>query len=102
MRHNACLPCNRILLYLTYEVHKIETYCIYNVMCAADQSTLYDSAHLQNILLLQVRLVTDKSTNKPRGYAFIEYVHTRAMKGLVSVEHFGLLIFWLLVLTFLS
>ncbi|CAA0839571.1 U1 small nuclear ribonucleoprotein 70 kDa [Striga hermonthica] len=28
----------------------------------------------------QVRLVTDQS-NKPRGYAFIEYVHTRDMKA---------------------
>ncbi|KAG1348086.1 U1 small nuclear ribonucleoprotein 70 kDa [Cocos nucifera] len=27
-----------------------------------------------------VRLVTDKETNKPRGYAFIEYMHTRDMK----------------------
>ena len=31
----------------------------------------------------QVRLVTDKETNKPRGYAFIEYMHTRDMKGLL-------------------
>ncbi|CAL1399791.1 unnamed protein product [Linum trigynum] len=29
----------------------------------------------------RVRLVTDKDTNKPRGYAFIEYVHTRDMKS---------------------
>ncbi|XP_042436033.1 U1 small nuclear ribonucleoprotein 70 kDa-like [Zingiber officinale] len=29
----------------------------------------------------RVRLVTDKETNKPRGYAFIEYVHTRDMKS---------------------
>ncbi|KAF5752967.1 U1 small nuclear ribonucleoprotein 70 kDa-like isoform X2 [Tripterygium wilfordii] len=28
-----------------------------------------------------VRLVTDRETNKPRGYAFIEYVHTRDMKA---------------------
>ncbi|KAL9341064.1 hypothetical protein Peur_067283 [Populus x canadensis] len=28
-----------------------------------------------------VRLVADKVTNKPRGYAFIEYMHTRDMKG---------------------
>lgn len=27
-------------------------------------------------------MITDKETNKPRGYAFIEYVHTRDMKGL--------------------
>ncbi|KAG6476079.1 hypothetical protein ZIOFF_065315 [Zingiber officinale] len=33
------------------------------------------------MLLCQVRLVTDKETNKPRGYAFIEYVHTRDMKS---------------------
>ncbi|MBA0628261.1 hypothetical protein Godav_023022 [Gossypium davidsonii] len=31
--------------------------------------------------LMRVRLVTDKSTNKPRGYAFIEYMHTRDMKA---------------------
>ncbi|XP_051126776.1 U1 small nuclear ribonucleoprotein 70 kDa isoform X2 [Andrographis paniculata] len=29
----------------------------------------------------RVRLVTDKTSNKPRGYAFIEYVHTRDMKA---------------------
>nr|GMC67829.1 U1 small nuclear ribonucleoprotein 70 kDa [Ipomoea batatas] len=29
----------------------------------------------------RVRLVTDKNNNKPRGYAFIEYVHTRDMKA---------------------
>ncbi|KAM3363158.1 U1 small nuclear ribonucleoprotein 70 kDa isoform X2 [Capsicum galapagoense] len=29
----------------------------------------------------RVRLVMDKTNNKPRGYAFIEYVHTRDMKA---------------------
>lgn len=29
----------------------------------------------------RVRLVTDKTNNKPRGYAFIEYVHSRDMKA---------------------
>ncbi|KAM3407923.1 hypothetical protein ACQJBY_001324 [Aegilops geniculata] len=29
----------------------------------------------------RVRLVTDKDTSKPRGYAFIEYMHTRDMKN---------------------
>ncbi|MQL84278.1 hypothetical protein Taro_016771 [Colocasia esculenta] len=29
----------------------------------------------------RVRLITDKEANKPRGYAFIEYVHTRDMKN---------------------
>ncbi|XP_054824179.1 LOW QUALITY PROTEIN: U1 small nuclear ribonucleoprotein 70 kDa [Prosopis cineraria] len=29
----------------------------------------------------RVRLVTDKDTNKPKGYAFIEYLHTRDMKA---------------------
>jgi len=28
-------------------------------------------------------MVADKVTNKPRGYAFIEYMHTRDMKGLI-------------------
>ncbi|XP_065015972.1 U1 small nuclear ribonucleoprotein 70 kDa-like [Musa acuminata AAA Group] len=28
----------------------------------------------------RVRLITDKVVNKPRGYAFIEYMHTRDMK----------------------
>ncbi|XP_042399680.1 uncharacterized protein LOC121989605 [Zingiber officinale] len=33
-----------------------------------------------NVLQLNlVQLVTDKETNQPRGYAFIEYVHTREM-----------------------
>ncbi|KAB1226166.1 U1 small nuclear ribonucleoprotein 70 kDa [Morella rubra] len=30
---------------------------------------------------LKVRLISDRETNKPRGYAFIEYVHTRDMKA---------------------
>ncbi|EXC35514.1 U1 small nuclear ribonucleoprotein 70 kDa [Morus notabilis] len=34
-----------------------------------------------------VRLVTDKETNKPQGYGFIEYVHTRDMKGYLSTLH---------------
>ncbi|OIW09760.1 hypothetical protein TanjilG_18675 [Lupinus angustifolius] len=29
----------------------------------------------------RVRLVTDSVTNKPKGYAFIEYLHTRDMKA---------------------
>ncbi|KAK9108838.1 hypothetical protein Sjap_016898 [Stephania japonica] len=29
----------------------------------------------------KVRIVTDKVTNKPRGYAFVEYMHTRDMKA---------------------
>ncbi|CAA7019410.1 unnamed protein product [Microthlaspi erraticum] len=29
----------------------------------------------------RVQLVTDKLSNKPRGYAFIEYMHTRDMKS---------------------
>ena len=28
-------------------------------------------------------MVADKVSNKPRGYAFIEYMHTRDMKGLI-------------------
>ncbi|KAG8384015.1 hypothetical protein BUALT_Bualt04G0074200 [Buddleja alternifolia] len=32
----------------------------------------------------RVRLITDKESSKPRGYAFIEYVHTRDMKGFFS------------------
>uniref|UniRef100_A0A1D1ZHQ9 U1 small nuclear ribonucleoprotein n=1 Tax=Anthurium amnicola TaxID=1678845 RepID=A0A1D1ZHQ9_9ARAE len=29
----------------------------------------------------RVRLITDKEANKPRGYGFIEYMHTRDMKN---------------------
>ncbi|KAI3922330.1 hypothetical protein MKX01_006019 [Papaver californicum] len=29
----------------------------------------------------RVRTITDRETNKPRGYAFIEYMHTRDMKS---------------------
>eukprot|EP00262_Sarcandra_glabra_P012200 TRINITY_DN309_c0_g1_i3.p1 TRINITY_DN309_c0_g1~~TRINITY_DN309_c0_g1_i3.p1 ORF type:complete len:505 (-),score=88.74 TRINITY_DN309_c0_g1_i3:355-1869(-) len=28
----------------------------------------------------RVRMIADKETNKPRGYAFVEYMHTRDMK----------------------
>ncbi|KAK1291591.1 U1 small nuclear ribonucleoprotein 70 kDa [Acorus calamus] len=36
---------------------------------------------LQLLHFKLVRLITDKETNKPRGYAFIEYMHTRDMKA---------------------
>jgi RNA recognition motif-containing protein len=37
---------------------------------------------------LQVRIVADKDTNKPRGYAFIEYMHTRDMKSkFLQISH---------------
>ncbi|KAA8531864.1 hypothetical protein F0562_006419 [Nyssa sinensis] len=29
----------------------------------------------------RIRLITDRGTNKPRGYAFVEYMHTRDMKA---------------------
>jgi len=29
----------------------------------------------------RVRVIADKETSKPRGYAFIEFVHTRDMKA---------------------
>ena len=32
-------------------------------------------------------MITDKSTNKPRGYAFVEYMHTRDMKGLLILVY---------------
>lgn len=35
--------------------------------------------------VLQVRLITDKVTGKPKGYAFIEYMHKRDMKGLFQL-----------------
>lgn len=38
-------------------------------------------------------MVTDKESNKPRGYAFIEYVHTRDMKGLFLNKVFSFLEF---------
>ncbi|KAF7828840.1 U1 small nuclear ribonucleoprotein 70 kDa [Senna tora] len=40
----------------------------------------------------RVRLVTDKNTNKPKGYAFIEYLHTRDMKGLFRQIDFSVII----------
>jgi len=39
-----------------------------------------DFAPLWKPFTCKVRVVTDKDTNKPRGYAFIEYTHTRDMK----------------------
>lgn len=45
-------------------------------------------------LSFQVRLVNDKETNKPRGYAFIEYVHTRDMKGLINCIYIRFDIYW--------
>ncbi|KAF6983718.1 hypothetical protein CFC21_001846 [Triticum aestivum] len=36
---------------------------------------------MRKLYICKVRLVTDKVTNKPRGYAFVEYAHTRDMKS---------------------
>ncbi|KAL0721668.1 hypothetical protein Bca4012_036267 [Brassica carinata] len=44
----------------------------------------------------QVHLVTDQQTNKPKGYAFIEYLNTRDMKGLCNVVLFSMYYFSLL------
>ncbi|KAF8672493.1 hypothetical protein HU200_049707 [Digitaria exilis] len=43
-----------------------------------DFNTHFEALHIQ---ALQVRLVTDKETGKPRGYAFVEFAHTRDMKN---------------------
>jgi RNA recognition motif-containing protein len=53
---------------------------------------------------LQVRLVTEKDTSKPRGYAFIEYVHTRDMKSKVLfffVANFPFGLFLTLLITYI-
>ncbi|WOH00384.1 hypothetical protein DCAR_0519743 [Daucus carota subsp. sativus] len=36
---------------------------------------------VSDVQFFDVRLVADKETNKPRGYAFVEYRHTRDMKA---------------------
>uniref|UniRef100_A0A452YIZ7 U1 small nuclear ribonucleoprotein 70 kDa n=1 Tax=Aegilops tauschii subsp. strangulata TaxID=200361 RepID=A0A452YIZ7_AEGTS len=51
-----------------------------------DLATRHPSRRLKGTLKLMgllkgVRLITDKVTNKPRGYAFVEYAHTRDMKS---------------------
>ena len=41
-------------------------------------------AHMLNcaaFACLQIRLVQDQSTGKPRGYAFVEYASSRDMKS---------------------
>ena len=45
--------------------------------------------------VLQVRLITDKVTGKPKGYAFIEYMHKRDMKGLFQLISMVTTICWL-------
>lgn len=37
-------------------------------------------------------MIADKETSKPRGYAFIEFVHTRDMKGMPQFNLFFSLI----------
>lgn len=56
------------------------TFLLLSIICLRPESSL---STLLIIFLwsFQVRLVTDKESNKPRGYAFIEYMHTRDMKG---------------------
>lgn len=36
---------------------------------------------MRKLYICKVRLITDQVTNKPRGYAFVEYAHTRDMKS---------------------
>ena len=45
---------------------------------------------------LQVRLINDKITGKPRGYAFVEYQHTRDMKSKNLITVPSLIIFLVL------
>ncbi|KAG7026797.1 U1 small nuclear ribonucleoprotein 70 kDa [Cucurbita argyrosperma subsp. argyrosperma] len=40
-----------------------------------------NSWHQKNFVVEKVRLITDKVTGKPKGYAFIEYMHKRDMKA---------------------
>lgn len=39
--------------------------------------------------------MTDQLTNKPKGYAFIEYMHTRDMKGPIASVFFQPIFFYL-------
>jgi U1 small nuclear ribonucleoprotein len=39
------------------------------------------ASNFASTISCQVRLVHDKDSKKPRGYAFIEYQHTRDMKN---------------------
>lgn len=59
----------------------------------ADLSTFVTVIYILFALSFQVRLVTDKETNKPKGYAFIEYMHTRDMKGLFNFVMHRVLLF---------
>lgn len=43
------------------------------------------TSRIVTFCVLQVRLITDKVTGKPKGYAFIEYMHKRDMKGLFQL-----------------
>ena len=40
---------------------------------------------MSSSFVFQVKMIYDKETNKPKGYAFIEYAHTRDMKGLLAI-----------------
>jgi RNA recognition motif-containing protein len=40
------------------------------------------ASNFASTISCQVRLVHDKDSKKPRGYAFIEYQHTRDMKSM--------------------
>jgi len=50
----------------------------------------YDFTFSISVVFSQVKMVYDKETNKPRGYAFIEYAHTRDMKSLCYTPMFDL------------
>ena len=44
-------------------------------------------------------MVTDQQTNKPKGYAFIEYLNTRDMKGARNIL---VVLFSVLILSFFA
>lgn len=53
---------------------------------------LFISFYFFVLCVFQVRVIADKETSKPRGYAFIEFVHTRDMKGMPQFNLFFSLI----------
>ncbi|KAF8405212.1 hypothetical protein HHK36_010112 [Tetracentron sinense] len=67
--------CVAVLCFVSFgsSEHTVSNFKLLKIYCY--QNSLSGS---EDIL---VRMITDKEANKPRGYAFVEYMHTRDMKA---------------------
>ncbi|KAF8722630.1 hypothetical protein HU200_022465 [Digitaria exilis] len=71
-----------MLYWISILILKLYTYKWHSFMSSSQYSSLYLwKTPNYDHGALQIRLMTDKETGKPRRYAFVEFAHTRDMKN---------------------